>query len=227
MKHILVVLSAVLLVIAMSGAVCAEERPGFEAGIKMWFNDWTHDDPRNFGSITSDTAVLIGPAIKADLGSMAFVEASYLAAGSNYRFSDPAIAGNTERHDVDAAAGYRIIPEFSLLAGYKYFQLSNNSTSVKSTVSGPYIGARADLPMDPYLAFYIGSNYLFTRFKEQGPAGGFHEDSPGWTFEFGFKYSMTRQFTGSFGYRYETNTGNDSNVQDSFSGITLSGMVVF
>jgi hypothetical protein len=226
MKRILFAISVVLLMLAMSGVVCAAERTGFQAGIKLWFNEWTQDVP-GFGSVTSDTAVLIGPAVKAELGSRAFLEASYLAAGSNYRFSDPAVVGNTERHDVDLAAGYRIVPEFSLLAGYKNSQFENHAASTKATVSGPVIGVRADLPMDPYLAFYIGSNYLFTRFKQQGSAGDFREDSPGWTFEFGFKYSMTREFMGSFGYKYETNTGNDSNVQDSFSGITLSGMVVF
>ncbi len=225
MKRILVAISAVVLVIVMNGTVFAVERTGFEAGIKMWFNDWTHDDPL-FGSVTSDIAVLIGPAIKADLGS-AFVEASYLAAGSNYRFSDPAVVGNTERQDVDLAAGYSIVPEFSLLAGYKNSEFKNHTTSTKATVYGPFIGVRADLPMDPYLAFYIGSNYLFTRYKDEGPSGDFREDSPGWIFELGFKFSITREFRGSFGYKYETNTGNDSNVQDSFSGITLSGMVVF
>jgi predicted porin len=225
MKRILIVISAVLLVIAMSGAVCAAERTGFEAGIKMWFNDWTHDEP-GFGSVTSDTALLIGPAIKVDLGS-AFVEASYLAAGSNYRFSDPAVVGNTERQDLDLAAGYRIVPEFSLLAGYKNSHFNNNAASTESTVYGPFIGARADLPIDPYLAFYIGTNYLFTKFKQQGSAGDFREDSPGWIFELGLKFSITREFRGSFGYKYETNTGNDSDVKDSFSGLTLSGMVVF
>jgi hypothetical protein len=226
MKHILLAISAVLLMFAMSGVVCAAEHTGFEAGIKLWFNDWTHDEP-GFGSVTSDTALLIGPAIKAELGNRAFVEASYLAAGSNYRFSDPAVAGNAERRDIDLAAGYRIIPEFSLLAGYKNSRFDNRATSSKAVVSGPIIGVHADLPMDPYLAFYIGSNYLFTRFREDGSADGFQEDSPGWTFELGFKHSMTRVFTGSFGYKYETNTGNDSNVRDSFSGITLSGMIVF
>jgi len=226
MKRIFIAISAIVLMLAMSGAVCAAERTGFEAGIKLWFNDWTHDVP-GVGSFTSDTAVLIGPAVNIALGSRAFVEASYLATGSDYRFVDPAIAGNTERHDVDLVAGLRIVPEFSLLAGYKDSQFNNRVTSTKATVSGPVIGVRADLPMDPYLAFYIGSNYLFTKFKQQDLIGSFQENSPGWTFEFGFKYSITREFQGSFGYKYETNTGRDSNVQDTFSGITLSGMVVF
>ena len=196
MKRILMAISTVLLVIVMSGVVCAAERTGFEAGVKMWFNDWTHDVP-GFGSVTSDTALLIGPAINAEFGNRAFVEASYLVSGSNYRFSDPAVVGNTERQDLDLAAGYRIIPEFSLLAGYKNSRFDNHATSAKATVSGPFIGVRADLPMDPYLAFYIGSNYLFTRFKEEGSGRRFSvKDSPGWTFEFGFKYSITREFIG-------------------------------
>jgi hypothetical protein len=226
MKRILIFISILVLTMAMSGAVCAEERTTVEAGVKMWFNDWTQDVP-GFGSINSDTAVLIGPAINVNFGRSAFLEASYLFSGSNYRFNDPAVAGNTARQDFDLAAGYRIIPEFSLLAGYKDSQFDNHATASKSTVYGPFIGVRADLPMAPYFGFYIGSNYLFTWFKQEGSGGGFSEDSPGWTFESGFKFFITREFIGSFGYKYETNTGNDSNVQDSFSGITLSGMVVF
>jgi hypothetical protein len=226
MKRILILISVLVLAMAMSGAVYAEERSGVEAGFKLWFNDWTQDVP-GFGSVRSDTVVLIGPAINVNFGRKVFFETSYLVSGSDYRFSDPAILGDTERQDLDLAAGYRIIPEFSLLAGYKNSQFKNRDTASKSTVSGPIIGFRADLPMDPYLAFYIGSNYLFTRFKEQDPGGSFHEGSPGWTFELGFKYSVTREFLGSIGYKYETNEGNDSNVRDSFSGLTLSGMVVF
>jgi hypothetical protein len=226
MKRILMAVSTVLFVLAMSGAVCAADNSGVDLGIKLWFNDWTHDVP-GFGSVTSDTALLMGPAINVNLGSKAFVEASYLVTGSDYRFSDPSVIGTTDRRDMDAAVGLRIIPEFSLLAGVKNSRFNNSATASTSTVFGPIIGFRADLPMDPYLGFYIGSNYLFTRFKEQDPGGSFHEGSPGWTFEFGFKYSMTRQFVGSFGYKYETNTGNDSSVRDTFSGVTLSGMVRF
>lgn len=225
MKRVLIALSAVLLVIAMSGAVCAAEPARFGAGIKMWFNDWTQDIP-GFGSVTSDTALLIGPAISLGSRNGPFVEASYLAAGSDYRFSDPAVVGNVERRDVDLAAGFRIVPEFSLLAGYKRSLFKDRTAQTKATVSGPFIGMRADLPVDPYVAFYIGSNFLFTEYELES-AGGFQEDSPGWTFELGLKFSITREFLGSFGYKYETNTGDDSNVKDSFSGITLSGMIVF
>ena len=211
--------------LAMTGTVGAAGRIGLDAGMKIWFNDWTHDVP-GVGTITSDTAMLIGPAIHAEVGS-GFAEASYLVVGSEYRFTDQAVNETVERKVVDFAAGYRLTPEVGLLAGYRNSELEESVTRTKAKLSGPFIGLRADVFMDRYLAFYLGSNLLFTRVNQMGPAGGYQENSPGWAYEFGFKYSFTRHVKGAIGYRAETNTGQHSNAQEAFSGFTLSGMAAF
>jgi len=81
--------------------------------------------------------------------------------------------------------------------------------------------------MDPWLTFYGRLLYLFTRFEQDDAGVVFREDSPGWGLEFGLKYAFTRQFLGSIGYRYEENTGNVTDVTDSFSGVTFSAMLRF
>ncbi len=225
MKRIIIGVAAALLMIAGSAAASAQEGTGVEVGLKMWFNDWTHDVP-GFPSITSDNTVLLGPAIEAKFGDYFFAEASFLFSTADYDFSD---GTRIDRQDVNLAIGYMIIPGFGVLAGYKNsdFKWKTTNPGEKDRVYGPLLGIVGIAQVDPYLSFYGRFNYLFTKFKSTGVAPGIEEDSPGWIFEFGLKYAFTREFTGSIGYKYETNEGNDSNVRDTFSGLTLSGMVAF
>ena len=224
MKRILRGAIAALLLVACSGAAHAEVIK-VEAGVQMWINQWTQDDPR-FGSITSDSTVLFGPAIEVKFPNHVFVDASYLFSLSDYTFSSNVIS-NVERQDMDVAIGYMIAPVFGVLAGYKNSVFKQNEPGVKQTVYGPLIGMIVIAPVALNAAFYSKLNYLLTRFKEEGAFGGFQEDSPGWTFEVGLKVGFTREFSGTFGYKYETNTGSNSNIQDSFSGFIFGAMFAF
>jgi hypothetical protein len=228
MKRILIGIVSALLLVAGSGAAGAEVGTGVEAGVQMWINDWTHDDPLA-GSITSDATVLLGPAIKVKFPNHVFVEASYLFSVSDYTFSDNfGTVFNDERQDAKLAIGYMIVPEFGVLAGYKNSWFKEKETGIEDTVYGPLIGMIGIAPMYYNAAFYGRLDYLFTRFKQSGGGiGGFQEDSPGWDLEVGFKVDFTREFNGKIGYRYETNEGSNSNVRDSFSGLILGGMIVF
>jgi predicted porin len=226
MKKILTGIIAALLVLSASSTVRAEDGASIKAGIKMWLNDWSQTAP-GLGTNTSDSVMLFGPAILLKFRNGVFADASYLFSTSDYRFSNPAVVGKSGRQDVDAAIGYRVIPEFGVLAGYKDSTLKNRDTGSTSTLSGPLIGVRVNSPVDEPLSFYGGLNYLFTRFKGNDLAGAFEEDSPGWAFEFGVKFAFTREFSGLFGYKYETNTGTDSRVEDTFSGLTFGAMVAF
>ena len=226
MKRILIGAVAVLLLIAANGVALAQERTEVEVGVKMWVNDWTEDTP-GFASTTSDSTVLLGPAIEVKFPNYVFLEASYLFSTADYDFPDTGF--KIGRQDLDAAIGYMIVPGFGVLAGYKDSSFKNRDSGFTSDVYGPVIGIIGIAPVDPYLSFYGRLNYLFTKFKTDDPDPLIihHEDSPGWIFEFGVKYAFTREFSGSIGYKYETNEGNDSNVRDTFSGLTLSGMVAF
>jgi len=226
MKKNFMVIIAALLLFSGNSAARAEDGMGVKAGIKMWLNDWSRTAPGE-GTNTSDGVMLLGPAIALKFRNRVFADASYLFSTSDDVFADPAFLGRSGRQDADFTLGYMVIPEFGLLAGYKNAAMKNRDTGNSSTVSGPLIGARVNAPVDVSLAFYGGLNYLFTRFKGNDQLGAFQEDSPGWAFEFGVKFAFTREFSGLFGYKYETNTGKDSRVEDTFTGLTFGAMVAF
>ncbi len=227
MKRILMGAVAALLLITASVAYAQEgTETEVEAGLKFWFNDWTHDVPGS-PSITSDTATLFGPTIEVKFPSQIFVEGSFLVSTSDYDFVD---GTRFDRQDIDLAVGYMIVPEFGVLGGYKNSTFSERAGSdpgLKDTVSGPLIGIIGIAPVDESLSFYGKFDYLFTRFKETGAGPTFEEDSPGWIFEVGVKFAFTRGFAGTLGYKYETNEGSDSSVQDTFSGLTLGALLTF
>ncbi len=226
MKRILVGVAAVLLLIAGSGTARAEERAGVEVGVKMWFNDWTHDVPGG-PSTTSDITTLFGPTIEVKFPNQVFVDGSYLVSTADYDFPD---GTRFDRQDLELKIGYMIVPEFGVVAGYKnstFKERAGLDVGLEDTLSGPLIGIVGIAQFDEYLSFYGKIDYLFTRFKETGAGSSFEEGSPGWILDIGIKFAFTRQFSGAFGYRYEINEGNDSSVQDSFSGLTLSGMITF
>jgi len=225
MKRILIGVISALLLVAGSGAARAETGKGIEAGVQMWVNEWTHDVP-GAGSITSDSTVLFGPAITVQFPNHVFVDASYLFSVSDYTFVSDTIY-NDERQDANVAIGYMIVPGFGVVAGYKNSSFKEKETGIKDTVYGPHIGMVGIAPMYGNSAFYGKFNYLFTRFKQKDASGVFQEESPGWTFELGFKADFTREFFGTFGYKYETNTGSNSNIEDSFSGLIFGAMFVF
>jgi hypothetical protein len=224
MKRILIGAVAALLLIATNGVALAQERTEVEVGVKFWFNDWTHDVP-GVPSVTSDTTALFGPTIEVKFPNQVFMEGSYLVSTSDYDFPD---GTRFDRQDLELSVGYMIVPGFGVLAGYKNVDMKEQFTGEKDTVYGPLIGIIGIAQVDPYLSFYGKFDYLFTKFKATG--GGlpeFREDNPGWIFEFGVKFAFTREFLGTIGYKYETTEGNDSNVDDTFSGLTLGALVKF
>jgi len=224
MKRSFAVIVFSLLLFAGAPPVFAGDGTKIEAGIKMWLNNWHRDQP-GFLGISSDSTMLLGPAVEAELGEQVFLEASYLFSTADYRFSET--GDNVSRQDADIAVGYLVVPGFGLFAGYKHATFKWAATGIKETLSGPTLGMAVQARMDPWLTFYGRLLYLFTRFEQDGAGTVFQEDSPGWGLEFGLKYAFTRQFLGSIGYRYEENEGNKSDVTDSFSGVTFGAMIRF
>jgi opacity protein-like surface antigen len=226
MKRSLYVFVIVLLVVVSAPPVHAGEGAKMEVGIKMWLNSWYQSRP-GFTSTSSDTTMLLGPAIEAKLGEQVFLEAAYLFSTADYRFSEAGMTANISRQDTELAVGYLVVPGFGLFAGYKQGTFKEAATGIKGTLSGPLMGMAVQAPMDRWLSFYGRLLYLFTRFEQDDAGTMFREDSPGWGFEFGLKYAFTRQFLGSIGYRYEENSGKESDVTDAFSGVTFGAMLQF
>ena len=226
MKRSLSVIVFTLLLFAWALPVQAGDGTKIDAGIKMWLNNWYQSRP-GLDSISSDTTMLLGPAVEAELGEQVFLDASYLFSTADYRFSEPGMTANISRYDADLAVGFLVVPEFGLFAGYKHATFKEAATGIKDTLWGPTLGMVLHAPMDPWLTFYGRLVYLFTRFEQNAVGTVFREDSPGWGLEFGLKYVFTKQFLGSIGYRYEENTGKDSDVTDAFSGLTFGAMLRF
>lgn len=215
-----------LFLLALGTAAYAEGGRGIEAGMKMWLNQWTQDAPGS-GRITSDSTMLLGPALEAKFANGVFAEAAYLFSAADYNFSEVLGPSRFSRQDAHAEVGYMIIPEFGLAAGYRSSTFRQKEAGTRATLAGPVAGMRLNLRADEVLAFYGKLNYLFTAFHEDDAVLSLREDSPGWALEFGATYAFTRRFSGSLGYRYETNKGLDTQVKDSFSGLTLGGLIVF
>ncbi len=224
MRSMLIAMAAAILA-AGSGIACAEESPGVYAGVKTWVNDWTHEVP-GFAGITSDSAVLFGPAIEARFGEEFFAEASYLVSISDYTFPDFQ-STNFDRRDLEVTAGYMIVPGFGFVAGYKDTELKDRADGIRDRVYGPVLGVIAIAHPDASVSFFAKVNYLLTRFKEELPGSVFEEGSPGWIVELGIKFEFTEKAFGTFGYKYEWNRGNNSDVTDAFSGLTLGVMFGF
>lgn len=225
MKRLVHVIVFTLVLAAGSAPADAGEGMQIEAGIKMWLNSWSRDKP-GYTGVSSDSTMLLGPAVEAKFGERVFVEASYLFSTADYRFSET--DNNLSRRDADLAVGYLVVPAFGLFAGYRESAFEEKKTGYKSTLSGPVTGIVLQAPMDPWLTFYSRLFYLFTQFEQTGAGAALQEeDSPGWGLAFGLKYVFTRQFAGSIGFRYEENTGKESDVSDSFGGLTMSAMILF
>ena len=224
MKRSFSVIVFALLLFAGTPPVFAGDGTKVEAGIKMWLNNWHRDQP-GFIGISSDSTMLLGPAVEAQLGEQVFLEASFLFSAADYYFSET--GDNVSRQDADIAVGYLVVPGFGLFAGYKHATFKWGATGINETLLGPSLGITTQARMAPWLTFYGRLLYMFTRFEQDGAGTVFKEDSPGWGLEFGLKYAFTRQFLGSIGYRYEENEGNKSDVTDSFSGVTFGAMIRF
>src|SRR5512147_2368015 len=106
MRRLLLGIAAALLLTAGSGVARAEEGARVEMGIKMWLNQWTVDAPGAV-STTSDSTMLLGPAVEVKFNNPFFAEASYLFSTADYRFSEPTFRSDLQ--DMDLALGYMVI----------------------------------------------------------------------------------------------------------------------
>jgi hypothetical protein len=222
MKRIIAGIAAALMVFLPVASVGAQERASVEAGFKFWLNDWERSSPSE--SMTSDTVMLLGPAIRVEFPNHIFLEGTYLGSASDYKFQ-PDI--KFDRQDLEAAAGYMITNDFGLFAGYKNSWFEEKETGDEETVYGPMIGILWNFPANEVFSFFGNLNYLFTKFKLEDALGTVTEDSPGWLTVIGVKYAFTREFSGTLGYKYETSEGKNSDVEDTFAGVIIGAFYTF
>lgn len=215
-----------LLLLTMSGAVRAEEGGGVTVGVKTWYNNWKRE-AASIGSETSSYVLLIGPAIEKEFPNHLFVEGSYLMAASDYKFTEgDYIERKFDRSDLELAIGYQFTENIGLFAGYRDSRFKEKTTEVKESMTGPLAGIRASAPLDEALSLYGKLTYLATTFKSSEEGLG-SEKAPGWVAEAGARYAFTREFAGSIGYKYEKTETKESEIKDTFTGVTLDVMYTF
>jgi hypothetical protein len=230
MKRFIVILTA--LMVLTSGFAFAKDDVKVEAGVKMWYNEWKSEDPDPAagGTLTLDAALLIGPAISVTLPSNLFFEASYLFSVTDYEKTEGTAKIEVERDDLDVAIGYMFIPEFGIFAGYRSTSMDLSVTGGGSgsfDLSGPVIGLRGNYSFNDMFGVYATAAYLMTESEWTDPTGSFTEDAPGTSFELGVKAMFSKQLSGTLGYKIESFEGDESKVEDTFSGVTLGVMYAF
>ncbi len=238
MKRSIIVLIAALLFAASCGTVFAEEKKEHEgieveAGVKAWYNKWTNKDPDPaLGTTKFDATTLLGPAIEVKFPHHFYAEAAYLISLSDYK-ATTALGEefSSDRKDLDLAVGYRFIPEVGVFVGYKNVSMDWTVTGVTSgsfDLSGPMFGLRGDVPVSETFSIFASATYLMTKVetKEEGFATT-KNDAPGSIFELGVKASFSKELSGTLGYKVESTKEKNTDIKDSFAGLTLGVMYAF
>ena len=226
MKRIIAGMFTAVLLLTVGGAARAEEGAGteVEAGIKWWCNKWKQRS--ELGTVRSERSPLIGPAVEAKFHNGIFVEGSYLQSGWDYKFDDALGTVKLDRRDLDLAAGYMVLRNVGVFAGYRNSVMKENGTGVKETVYGSLLGVRGSVSLSEAVSLYGSYTALLNRFKEEAVETS-RERSPGWAAEAGAKYAFSKHVSASLGVKYETTKGMATHVRDSFLGWVLGAMYAF
>lgn len=225
MRRIVVGAAAALILFMGSGIARAEEGPEIEMGVKWWCNKWKREFSAD-ETVRSERSPLMGPAVEVKFHNNVFVEGSYLMSGWDYKFE---VAGETskfDRRDLDVAAGYMIVRDLGVFAGYRNSVLKEKGTGVKETVYGGLVGVRGGVPLNDRFSLYGSLTYLMNRLKEES-GEVLRERNPGWIAEAGAKYSVSKHLAANLGLKYETTKGNETHVKDTFAGWMLGAMYSF
>ena len=237
MKRSIVVLLAALLVAVSCGMAAAEvkkeEGVEVEAGLKVWYNKWKSQDPDPaFGTINFDYTTLVGPAVEIKFPYHFYAEASYLVSLSDYEATVAGILKMTaDRKDLDLAVGYRVIPQIGIFAGYKDVKQDWNLMGLDSgslKLTGPMFGVRGDVPVNETFGVYASYTYLKTKL-ESSAVGALttKNNAPGSIIEAGVKAELAHHLSGTLGYKVESTKEKNTNIKDTFSGVTLGVMYAF
>jgi hypothetical protein len=217
----------VLSLLSAGGVASAEEEQGgtdVTAALKMWVNEWKHDDPSAGRTISDSVVVLIGPAVEVKLKNHFVLEGSYLVSASDYQFTEAGVTSEFGRRDLELGIGKWFNRYAAFFVGYRNSSFENKATGIKEFFYGEYYSLRGQAPFIGKSSLYGNVTYLTTRFKAEDQA---REDAPGWITEIGGRTVITKQFAMKLGYKWETTKGDVTQVKDSFRGTVLELTYVF
>jgi len=228
------IVSAILAVAVMQffggAAMAAEEAleggPEVSVRVNTWVNEWKREAPDG-ESITSSTVVLVGPTIEVEFPSHFFAEASLLGSLSEYSFTIDDAHEDLTRRDVDLAVGYSFCESFDAFVGYRHSRFKETESRVEEISYGPLVGISSSVAVNDALSFYGKATYLITRLRVKGGEEPGKQDAPGWIGEIGVKYAFTNQIAADLGYKYEYTKTDDSDIEDTFQGLTAGLSYLF
>lgn len=224
MKRIAHGAAAFLFLLSICGAAYAQT--GVLVGLKTWINNWKSEMPGS-ESERSSTIALVGWDFEADFSSRVFFNASYLMSVSDYKFDPAAISAQIERTDLDLALGYQFNRYAGVFLGYRSSQFKDNLTERRETASGPLIGVRGTAPLTDALSLTARLTGLPLIDKATFTEPEQREQARGWIGEVGVTYDFTSKLRGTLGYKYETSTGKNTRIRDTFSGTTFGVTYVY
>lgn len=229
-------LLAVVAFLVSANGVRAEETH-VSVGLKTWFATWTE----SFGGeeIESDVSLLIGPTIGVRSGNF-FGGLTYMFGTFTFPDQDVcdpffgciSIGLEADRADLDLVAGYNLHPNFGAFLGYKKADFTLTVTcpgcpsdEFDATFSGPVLGLNFNAPLGESRWILFGNmSYLLLEYEDDD----FKEDAPGFSIELAGAYSLENAPVNlTVGYKFQSVTGEDSDVTDEFSGVTLGANYTF
>jgi hypothetical protein len=215
MKRWLVALT-IILALGFSSTASAQENVQVSVGLKAWLAEWTE----TFGGedIESDLALLIGPTVG--------VRYANIFGGITYMFGSfefPDFDAELDRKDLDLVAGYYVHPRVGVLVGYKDIDISGD---LDATLKGPVVGVNFNVPIGESRFVIFGNvSYLFLKWEDEFD---FEEDQPGPSIEVAGAYAFEAvPINLTAGYKFQSFEGEDTDITDEFSGLTLGANYTF
>ena len=229
-----IIMSIVAMMMLCSGFAFASEGVEVEAGIKMWNNKWTSEEP-GIDKTKYDAAILVGPSVEVKFPSQFFIEASYLMSVTDYESTYFIHKITADRKDLDLAVGYALVPSFGVFVGYKSasmdWDMDLAGTIIDSRsmdLAGPMAGIRGNAELNDMFSIYGNLTYLMTKVEKKGTyTATTSEKSPGTVWELGVKAKFSEELSGTLGYKVEATKEDKTNTKDTFSGLTLGVMYAF
>ena len=204
---------------------------------------------------STDPSLLAGPTIGVRYGKF-FGGLTYLfgtfdwadepiCVTSGCTSSDPDFTWQWEsdRTDLDLVVGYNFHPRWGVLLGYKQSKYTTTITCVDefflclpfygttqvefdTTASGPVIGVNYNFPIGESRWIIFGNlSFLLLTLDQEGFE---EEDAPGYSFELAAAYAFeSAPVSLTAGYKIQSFEGEDSEIVDKFSGLTLGANYTF
>jgi hypothetical protein len=239
-----------LLLITATFSFAASDDFSYGIGLKSWYNHFyisatDSKTGRTAPGAGNSTALMMGPSAKFSYKNF-FMGGSYLTTVTDYKNMDGndtgIVVNNMSRHDIDAIAGYMIIPQLGVFGGYKGIFMDKNITSefekvygstpdVKYSAHGAALGLTSNYPIPlDILRMALYGNVAYVRMNQRSTYddGRPHriDNFNGISAELGLAYNIFAGLNAQIGYKIQNltsvkNSDNGNTVSENFNGVTF------